>query len=365
MTPTEARTLSRRGREADHGESNGFGRSGCCLREVAVMALALFTSCVRLVPLPDTAETFHPTTRDGVEISLVRYKPVGPETGRPVLMCHGISANDRNMDLDDTHSMARWFAAHGREAWTMSLRGTGASGNPSDNTFDDFWQHDLPTAIARVRQVTGADTIDYVGHSMGGMIVYAYLAEGGTGLGAVATLGSPTNLDTGTLAGGLVGLVPAGLTIPSGLGAFLVAPLEGAIADGPIERLFYNPANTPPSTFGRLLSYGTANIAAGVVKQLGRVGEGRFESADGTRDFRKDMAGITTPVLVVAARLDRVAPVPAVKDGYRALGGPKEWLLVSEAHGAKAEYGHMDLVVGERAADEVWSKVLGFFERHK
>ena len=27
--------------------------------------------------------------------------PRGPATGRPVLLCHGISANDRNMDLDD------------------------------------------------------------------------------------------------------------------------------------------------------------------------------------------------------------------------------------------------------------------------
>lgn len=331
----------------------------------ALALLLLVTGCVRLVPLPEHAEKHRPTTPDGSAISLVRYTPSGVPTGRPVLLCHGISANDRNMDLDETHSMARWFAAHGREAWTMSLRGTGASSNPPDNTFDDFWREDLPTAIARVREVSGFDTVDYVGHSMGGMIVYAYLAEGGAHLGAVATLGSPVNLDTGTLAGGFIGLVPSGLTIPSGFGAFLVAPLEGVIDDGPIERLFYNPKNTPPKTFGRLMSFGTANIAAGVVKQLAKVGQGRFESADGTLDFRRDMARITTPVLVVAGRLDRVAPVPAVKDGFRALGGRKAWLMVSEAHGAKAEYGHMDLVVGERAPEEVWSRVLSWFEKNK
>lgn len=333
-------------------------------RAAAIALVILSSACVRHVPLPSSAVLHRPKTRDGIEISLVRYLATGPATGRPVLLCHGISANDRNMDLDDQHSMARWFAAHGREAWTMSLRGTGSSGNPPDNTFDDFWQHDLPTAIHEVQRVSGAKAIDYVGHSMGGMIVYAYLAEGGTGLGAVATLGSPTNLDTGTLAGGLVGAVPRGLTVPSGFGAYLAAPFEGAIEDGPLERLFYNPKNTPPATFARLMSYGTANIASGVAQQLGRVGQGHFESADGKLDFRADMASIRTPVLVVAARLDRVAPVPAVKDGWRALGGPKEWLMVSQAHGAKAEYGHMDLVVGERAAEEVWSKVSSFFERN-
>ncbi len=329
------------------------------------LAGLLLCSCVRFVPLPDTAELHRPRTRDGLELALVRYRPEGTPSGRPVLMCHGISANDRNMDLDDTHSMARWFAAHGREAWTLSLRGTGTSSNPPDNTFDDFWQHDLPAAIDEVRRTTGAAAVDYVGHSMGGMIVYAYLAEGGQGLGAVATLGSPVNLDTGLQGAALVGAVPGGFTVPSGFGAWLLAPSHGVVSGDPIERLLYNPQNVPPATFARLMSYGTANIAGGVVKQLARVGTGHFESSDGKLDFRADMARVTTPVLVVAARLDRVAPVPAVKAGYRALGGPKEWVLVSEAHGAKAEYGHMDLVVGERAAGEVWTKVLGFFERHK
>jgi poly(3-hydroxyalkanoate) synthetase len=76
---------------------------------------------------------------------------------------------------------------------------------------------------------------------------------------------------------------------------------------------------------------------------------------------RADMAKIRTPVIVVAGRLDRIAAVPAVKDGYRALGGPKEWLLITRANGAQGEYGHMDLVIGDRAPTEVWTKILGFF----
>jgi poly(3-hydroxyalkanoate) synthetase len=75
------------------------------------------------------------------------------------------------------------------------------------------------------------------------------------------------------------------------------------------------------------------------------------------------MAKITTPVIVVAGRLDRIAVAPSVKDGYRALGGPKEWLLITRANGSQGEYGHMDLVIGERASSEVWSKILTFWER--
>ena len=82
-------------------------------------------------------------------------------------------------------------------------------------------------------------------------------------------------------------------------------------------------------------------------------------------DFRADMARVHTPVIVVAGKLDRVAPTPAVKDGFRALGGPKRWLLITRANGALGEYGHMDLVIGERAPAEVFRPVLDFFTQHE
>ncbi len=347
------------------------------MRGLALLALFVLGGCVKNVPLPALAERHRPTTDDGWEISMVRYRAVGTPTGRPVLLCHGISANDRNMDLDERHSLARWIAAHGREAWTVSLRGTGDSDRPNakegraeDFTFDEYWKQDLPAAIHEIQRTTGFDDVDYIGHSMGGMVVYAYLAEGGTGLNAAATLGSPTTLAIGLRTSALLGTLAPVLSptfsIPSGLGAFILSPLTGFIDDGPVELLLYNRSNTPHEVWGRLLAYGTADIAGGVAHQLALMAStGEFKSVDGAIDFKHDMATVKTPVLVVAARLDRTAPVPAVKDGYRALGGAKEWLLVSEANHAKAEYGHMDLVLGDRAGDEVWSKVLEFFDRHE
>ncbi|MCU0697959.1 MAG: alpha/beta fold hydrolase [Myxococcaceae bacterium] len=342
--------------------------------------LLLLAGCagLRVVPLPPEAERHRPKTKDGWEIALVRYRPQGPVTGRPVLLCHGISANDRNMDLDERHSMARWFAAQGREAWTMSLRATGDSDRPDPSKgralpifFDDYWEHDLPTAIAHVRAVTGAESIDYAGHSMGGMIAYAYLSQGGTGLHAVATLGAPTRLDWGTgLEAILARLGPKVVSspdvlLPSQLGAGLAAPFMTVVRDGPFQRIFYNPESTDPSTWQRLVVYGTADTAGGTARQLlALIATGRFTSKDGARDFRADMARIRTPVLVVAGKLDRVALTPAVMDGYGALGGPKRWLLITRANGALGEYGHMDLVIGERAPDEVFRPVLDFFNLH-
>jgi len=341
-----------------------------------IAVAVLTTGCVH-VPLPAQAELHRAKTDDGWELALVRYRAEGQPTGLPVVLVHGISANARNMDLDDQHSMARWFAAHGREAWTVSLRGAGesdrpdaAAGRPDGFTFDDYWRHDLPAVIATVKRVSGAPAVDYAGHSMGGMVLYAYLSQGGQGINAAATLGSPTRLDWGTglelmLHSFARGLIGRKAMVPSSLGAHLIAPFQTLVDDGLFQRFFINPQSTDLRSWQRLVAYGTSDVSGGVALQLvTAVDQGRFQSLEGDLDFHRDMAKITTPVLVVAAKLDRVALTPAVKDGYRALGGPKEWLLITRANGARGEYGHMDLVIGDRAGDEVWKPVLDFFNRH-
>lgn len=352
-------------------------RDGTAAARAALLGLWLLTGCAawRPAPLPPEAESHRPKTADGWELSLTRYRAVGPVKGRPVLLCHGIAANERNLDLDAQHSMARWLAAQGREAWTMSLRGTGRSDRPDASrgrgpiTFDDYWRFDLPAAVSHVRAVSGADAVDYAGHSMGGLVLYAYLSQHGPGIASAATLGTPTRLDWGTPLDGVIALspkiLPRAMLLPSGAGAFLAAPLQAAMDDGPFQRFFYNPQSTSRATWEKLMAWGTADVAGGVAHQLASlIDRGKFTSTDGSIDLRAGMAAVEVPVLVVAARLDRIALAPAVKDGYRALGGPKEWLLITRANGARGEYGHMDLVIGERAADEVWSKILGFFDRH-
>ncbi len=294
------------------------------MKRLLFVLLLASAGCVHTVPLPASAEVVRAKTADGWEIELVRYRPVGPSRGLPVVLCHGIAANARNMDLDDEHSMARFVASRGREAWTMSLRGTGASGLPeaskgpaSPISFDDYWRHDLPTVIDFVRQATGAPAVDFVGHSMGGLVLYAYLSQGGQGIHAAATMGSPTRLDWGQgFERPLLSVAPMvaqpHLAIPSSLGAHALAPFEGTSWDGPAERFFYNPLSTRAATWQRLMAYGTADIAGGVVNQLQSVlSSGAFRSADGRLDLRADLARITTPVIVVAGKLDRLAVTPA------------------------------------------------------
>lgn len=341
------------------------------------LLLSLCMSCAApvVVPLPPEARLHEAVTDDGWRLALTEYPAQGPVTGPPVLVCHGISANNRNVDLDDRHSLPRWLAAHGRSAWTVSLRGTGASDRPDASKgrgdrirFEDFWRHDLPAAIRVVRATTGAATIDYVGHSMGGMIVYAFLAEGGEGIHAAVTLGSPTRLDFSPFFAPLIPamapVIRAVGTLPLEKPGAVLASLPSTGAGDFNQRLLYNPANVSPETWRRLNVLGVADTPASLLLELAPlVQRGAFQSDDGAIDYRRDMQRIRVPVLVAAGKADHLATVPAVRDGYRALGGPKQWLLIAEENGAQANYGHMDLVIGDRAPDEVWRPLFAFLSR--
>lgn len=329
-------------------------------------------------PLPKEAEVHHARTPDGWDLQMVRYAAQPEAKGRPVLLCHGINTNGRNMDLDARHSMARWFAAHGREAWTLSMRPAGAYyGKDGGNTprskptygLDDLVDQDIPTAVDYVRKVTGAPSIDFVGHSLGGIVLYGYLGRGGQGIGAATILGSPMRLDLGgpadLLLPELAGMLDPNWALPLKVVSPLGIPMSELTKENPQELLLFNPENTTQESMKKLMVEGAEDVSVALLQQLaGMLKSGELKNRDGTRDYRLALGSVTTPVLVVAGKRDRFATVPAVKAGYLALGGPKEWKLVGVENGARADYAHMDLILGERAGTELWPAVLDFFERH-
>ncbi len=326
------------------------------------------------VPLAPEAEVLRARTQDGWEIALIHHRPQGPPTGLPVLLLHGISANGRNMDLDEGHSLARFLAAHGREAFAMSLRGNGDSdradpdrGRSADYSMDTYATQDVPAAIEAIRARTGAAQVDFVGHSMGGLIGYIYLARGGDGFHALTTLGSPARFSWGrgleqTLrsVGGVLGQHLTNVDAP--FWADLTMPLHGEVRTA-LDDLLYNPANVPAPLWKRFVATGVGSISGGVLRQFTSwLERDAMVSADGEVDYLDALRRVRVPALVVAGKLDRIAPAANVKAAYEALGGPKRFFLAAEENGFAHDYGHMDLVIGDRAGVELWPRVLSFFE---
>jgi pimeloyl-ACP methyl ester carboxylesterase len=325
---------------------------------------------------PQPVETHRVKTSDGWELDLKHIAAApGGAKGLPVLVVHGIVTNGRNCDLDEEHSIARTLAARGFDVWVPSLRGVGESehrpqpmgAGPDGYDFDAYARRDLPALVEYVRARTGRE-LRYVGHSMGGMLLYAYLSAGGTGIARAVTLGSPSRLHW---TGELESLVKdfaflAGLTGWAPLRSMSEAtiPLHGAV-DGPIERLLINPENTRPDVWQKLIAVGVDDLPGSLVEQFARWAEkDRIDSQDGSLDYIAGLEKVQVPMMVVAGKIDGIAPPWVVRPAFERLGAAeKRWLVVGEANGARADYNHMDLLVGDRASVEVFEPVARFLAR--
>lgn len=348
------------------------------LAPVVLLFALLATGCVSTssARVNARAQSLRIQTEDGWGLAMRRIPAEGPVRGRPVLLIPGLASGDVSLVLDPDHSLAFWLADHGREVWTVALRGTGASdhanaaaGRPSGYGFDTLWREDFRAALRTVRQHTGEDEVDVVAYSLGALLLYAYLAEDGEGIGAAVALAGPTRMDRAgpwlkTLAKVGDRFVSREDTLDMGFLSSLTAPVQAYLRGNPVERIALDARNTPRERWRRFASCVFGELSGGVVRDLiHMVHTGRFTSSDGSRDYRAGLAHVRVPVLVMAGEGDSVAPVSAVRDGYLALGGPKAWRLLGTTEGLAVDYGHVDVVIGERAPYEVWSPLLGFLDR--
>ena len=106
--------------------------------------------------------------------------PSGSDRERlPVLLVHGYFCN-RGIWLP----FARWLAARGHAVDSVNLE-------PMFGSIDDYVPI-VAAGVDRLRARTGAPRIALVAHSMGGLVVRAYLAAGGhQAVAAAITLGTP------------------------------------------------------------------------------------------------------------------------------------------------------------------------------
>ncbi|WNG36025.1 alpha/beta fold hydrolase [Archangium violaceum] len=354
-----------------------------CVVQLPVVPLLLLltllaTGCVTSPGLRAAphAESLRIQTADGWSLAMRRIPPEGPVRGRPVLLVPGLASGDVSLLLEPDHSLAGWLAAHGREVWTVSVRGTGesdrtdaAAGRMPGYGLDTLWREDFRAALRTVRQRTRSEQVDVVAYSLGALLLYAYLAEDGEGVGAAVVMAGPTRLDQSSP--WLLGLTELGArlvsrenTLDLGLLSSLTAPVQAWLRGNPVERFVFNTRNTPRERWRRFASSVFGELSGGVVADFARMSRtGRFTNREGTQDYREGLARVRVPVLVMAGEGDELASVRAVHDGYLALGGPKAWRLLGTQTGLSEDYSHVDLLLGDRAPLEVWTPLLEFLER--
>lgn len=289
----------------------------------------------------------------------------------PVVLVHGLAANHRNQDMHPDYSLARHLAALGRDVWLPTLR----SGQPHlpralrrQCSFEAIAKNDVPRAIDEVLLRTGAETIDYVGFSMGGMLLYAVLDRvvPRARFRRVVTVGSPGEVKPLIPTSSLLRHVPRWMVpaIPFRLGARLIAFVAESFTT-PFHKWVLNPKNVAKGVTQLALVDCIEDIPAALIYDFMR-----WSSTDGVVRVGDDavlphLAQMDLPALFVAGSADHLAPPAAVRHAFDVWGRahpsvPKRFVVLGRDYGSEQDYGHGDLALGAYVGVELFAPIARF-----
>lgn len=310
-------------------------------------------------------------TEDGSAIELRRLPSSARSSERPpVLLVHGLALNHRNNDVREDLSLARHLSRLGHDAWLLTLRvGREDLGWLEERraSYERMARYDVPLAVDEVLRRTGARSVDYVGFSMGGMLLYAaagrFIAP--EKLRRVVIIGSPASIQPPlALLSAAARLIPHFLvpTLRLRLASRMLAFAADWIAT-PIHRWIYNPANVERGLAPFVMVNGFVNIPAKLASELVRWAAQGGVVRFGDEPVLDGLGAIECPALFIAGAADRIAPPASVALAYDAWGGRKKsMLVVGVESGASADYGHGDLAIGRAAARDVFQPVAAFLQ---
>jgi len=329
----------------------------------------------------------------GWKIALWRYE--GGE--QPVIMCHGLLANRFSLDLNDKYSLARYLSKKKFDVWLLELRGRGRGYKRSyspftqpfkyDWTFDTYVEQDVPSAINYVKNICKKD-IFWIGHSMGGMLAYAYAND----FKGVVTIGSPAKFDET-----MKNLMELNKYLPFNLyqfaktylllkgHAFWLPLFAGSVADADlideetkkkIIDILVNEENVYEDVLNEFLIKAGDVTSTKVLSQLlfcAEINElckyprfpvmcKRFLKYPVLRKIfcsgSYDLKRFTAPILFVAGDKDKLAPPSAVKYAYENVSSKDKEYIELEG------YGHCDKIIGKNAPDEVYKSIYEWLVEH-
>lgn len=320
-------------------------------------------------------EVIYVPTADGWQLALHLWPAIGQRRPHPVLMVHGLAANRLNLDLDEELSIARAAQRHGFDVYLLDLRGAGLSrppGGKDRNTFQwsfgEYAIYDIPSAVRTVLKHSQATQLHGFGHSMGGMLLYAFGVSQPPELRSIVTVGAPlvAELRLAKRERRLLDFVtrfnarrssrvPLRRIFSTG-GRFI--RFTGRLVDGSL----LNASNIDQQLMARLAQESIDDVPHRLLDDFYK-GMGRDDLSEGPFSFESELARIDVPVFAVGGSVDRIAPPAAVRAAVRRLRSHDvRYREMGRLHGDRADYGHIDLLVGHHAPSEIYPPIIDFWE---
>lgn len=312
---------------------------------------------------PDTI--YFCQTEDGWNLSLYHYRPPAEEKQKtPVICCHGLNGNHHGFDLTADTSLARTLADAGHPTFLLNLRGAGRSDKggrrhdrPLNWRLSHHYRYDAPAAIDKVRKLTGADRVHWIGHSMGGMTAYAFLQGSlANKVSRCVILASPSTFDRFRPAHRLTPLIRWFSGIPVRTLSQSVAPLFEYVR---LLQVVSGNVHLERGVSTRSAANCQGQLPTSLLLDFARFVEHGHMLDDDGNDVVAGMDKIKTPTLFIVGEDDHTAVVESVETAYQAFGSEeKKLVLLGSEHGHRSEYGHMTILVGPHVKEEVFPSVL-------
>ena len=235
-----------------------------------MLTWVLLTACTHTVASPPAtglppAQISHAQTADGWDLEMRHF----PNEGPPVLLMHGMGTNHYNWDYAEEISLASYLQSRGWDVWVASVRGDMGSTAPprrgaATYSFDDIANYDVPAIIDSVLAQSPHEQLYWVGHSMGGMLLYTALTRDPGPIAAGVSIGSPATFaeqeQVHQVANTASRLIPAYGTTQS---RATYAAIDAVFEFNPMVQLLSNPENLDLD-----LAQGLADVGMGDVSRL-------------------------------------------------------------------------------------------------
>jgi len=316
-------------------------------------------------------EVYTIATEDDWQIKLYRRKPRAGR-GEPVLLCHSMSSNHLNFEIPSGEAIVDVLTDAGYDCWTIDARACRSAIAPPRTRklsacMDDILLKDLPAAMACIQEKTGFKRMHWIGHSMGGMMLYAYaLKFGSEHIASGTTLGSPPGFKNLTLPNHFVlsAVVPFSHSIMS---FFFRGLIPFARAIHPKSRLVpigWN--NVHPSLTNAELFYAAEMPMPRIGREMnGWASKGVWRMCADTLDVQERLPELDVPLFAIFGGSDPLAPPEAGESFFDSLRiKDKKMTVLSKENGYSADYNHIELAFALNGREEVFEPIAEWIAAH-
>ncbi len=332
-------------------------------------------------------------TEDDRAITITNKAPRHKSPGLyPVFCIPGLAETRFVLDQALGNSFVDYLALNGFDVYMIELRGHGRSRFTKERydwNVQTFLKYDIPAALNRVLEESGHDKVMWVGHSMGGMLLLAYMIH--AGLAVDSELFDPSLVRAGILVGSPIvfnqpSLIAMALLyratalqrlpfIPTSVLANMLSVL-GMVLDSPLTYHFWNYRNMEHKNKILYLKDGIDNISQGVMRDFAEyILKGDFSSSDGKINYRENLYLMKTALLIITGAADPLATPQSAEAIYDNISSTDKEMRIFGTKGLmkrggqsikmkdRVDYGHVDLTLGINSKEDIWPYMLNWLRK--